>query len=290
VALERQSIERKDFPVARRGYDPHAVDAHLSALADEIEELKRAARAGPDTLASAVGEQIRAIVAAAETGAAEIRRQAEAQAREIREDASAAARATREQASTNAHEHVGRVSESTAGLLESLDAMERELAAMIGSLRTGTARLRADLESLERNLGELHDAVAPRLAPQPQATVAEAQTPERRRFSEQTEVAADSVGPPDHDRVPVDHDRVSADNHDRVPADHDQRPDEPEVPAAAVLDAGELSDDSDGARLVALNMALGGASRVDTDRYLAENFRLADRHRILDDVYATVER
>ena len=282
MALERQSIERKDFPVARRGYDPHAVDAHLSALADETEELKRAARAGPDTLASAVGEQIRAIVAAAETGAAEIRRQAEAQAREIREEASAAARATREQASSNAHEHIGRVSESTAGLRGRLDAMERELAAMIGSLRTGTARLRADLESLERNLSELHDAVAPWLAPQPATTVAEAQTPERRRFSEQTEVAADSVGPPDHDRVPADHDRVST--------DHDQRPDEPEVPAAAVLDAGELSDDSDGARLVALNMALGGAPRVETGRYLAENFRLADRHRILDDVYATVER
>ncbi|MDX6666975.1 MAG: hypothetical protein QOK04_355, partial [Solirubrobacteraceae bacterium] len=29
MALDRQSIEKKDFPVGRRGYDPQAVDAHL---------------------------------------------------------------------------------------------------------------------------------------------------------------------------------------------------------------------------------------------------------------------
>ena len=36
VALDRQSIEKKDFPIGRRGYDPDAVDAHLRLLADEI--------------------------------------------------------------------------------------------------------------------------------------------------------------------------------------------------------------------------------------------------------------
>ena len=43
MALDRQSIERKDFPLARRGYDPAAVDAHLTALADEVAELERSA-------------------------------------------------------------------------------------------------------------------------------------------------------------------------------------------------------------------------------------------------------
>src|SRR4051794_5981930 len=37
VALDRQSIEKKDFPIARRGYDPEAVDAHLERLAAEVE-------------------------------------------------------------------------------------------------------------------------------------------------------------------------------------------------------------------------------------------------------------
>ncbi len=36
-------------------------------------------------------------------------------------------------------------------------------------------------------------------------------------------------------------------------------------------------------------MALNGTSREETDRYLAENFDLADRGGLLDEVYATVE-
>ncbi len=48
-------------------------------------------------------------------------------------------------------------------------------------------------------------------------------------------------------------------------------------------------DDLDGARLVALNMALGGEPRERIDRYLAESFQLADRAKLLDEVYAAVE-
>jgi hypothetical protein len=47
-------------------------------------------------------------------------------------------------------------------------------------------------------------------------------------------------------------------------------------------------DDSEGARLIALNMALNGTPREETDRYLAENFQLADREKLLDEVYARV--
>ena len=50
-------------------------------------------------------------------------------------------------------------------------------------------------------------------------------------------------------------------------------------------------DDSDveGARLIALNMALNGEAREATDKYLAENFDLEDRDTLLDEVYASVE-
>src|SRR5947208_8371393 len=88
VALDRQSIEKKDFPIGRRGYDPDAVDAHLSALADEIDELKRSARRRSESLAAAASEQVRSIVEAAETTASDIQRQAEEEAREIRAEAS----------------------------------------------------------------------------------------------------------------------------------------------------------------------------------------------------------
>lgn len=47
--------------------------------------------------------------------------------------------------------------------------------------------------------------------------------------------------------------------------------------------------DLDGARLVALNMALEGHPRERTDAYLAERFQLDNRAKLLDEVYAAVE-
>lgn len=48
------------------------------------------------------------------------------------------------------------------------------------------------------------------------------------------------------------------------------------------------SRDLDGARLVALNMALNGDSREETGRYLAESFEIAEPERLLDEVYAAI--
>ena len=55
---------------------------------------------------------------------------------------------------------------------------------------------------------------------------------------------------------------------------------------AARAGAGGGRGDLDGARLVALNMALNGESRAETERYLAENFELPDRLKLIDEVYA----
>jgi hypothetical protein len=55
--------------------------------------------------------------------------------------------------------------------------------------------------------------------------------------------------------------------------------------ATSTPDSGDL----DGARLIALNMALNGESRAEADRYLAENFQLADRQKLIDEVYAAIE-
>jgi hypothetical protein len=63
------------------------------------------------------------------------------------------------------------------------------------------------------------------------------------------------------------------------------------VPAAAqpVEPEPDRVADVEGARLIALNMALNGQAREETDRYLAENFDLPDRAQLLDEVYATIE-
>jgi hypothetical protein len=52
------------------------------------------------------------------------------------------------------------------------------------------------------------------------------------------------------------------------------------------VEAPSASGDSEGARLIALNMALNGTPRAETDRYLAEHFVLDDREALLDEVYA----
>jgi hypothetical protein len=60
----------------------------------------------------------------------------------------------------------------------------------------------------------------------------------------------------------------------------------PKSPPAAPKDE---EADAEGARLIALNMALNGEPREATDKYLAENFNLSDRDTLLDEVYASVE-
>jgi hypothetical protein len=66
-------------------------------------------------------------------------------------------------------------------------------------------------------------------------------------------------------------------------------PDDDTTPAAGAAEASARpADDLDGARLVALNMALSGEPREQTDRYLADSFQLADRAKLLDEVYAAV--
>ena len=44
----------------------------------------------------------------------------------------------------------------------------------------------------------------------------------------------------------------------------------------------------EGARVIALNMALNGSSREETAHYLSENFELDHPEALLDEVYARV--
>jgi len=270
VALDRQTIEKKDFPIGRRGYDPDAVDNHLRALADEIDEFKRSARRRSESLAAAASEQVRSIVEAAETTAGDIQRQAEEEARDIRTEASHEAEATREHATGEAREYVGRVSESTSGMLERINAMENELNALIESLRTGSNRLNADLQLLEGNLASVKDAVVPRPrfepehqaqrpAGEPAPPAGEPAAPNGEPFEEAAGVAPAAGG-----EVLTDEAHAAQPRHTN-------------------------GGDDDGARLIALNMALNGTPRDETDRYLAENFRLTDRRGLLDEVYSSVD-
>jgi DivIVA domain-containing protein len=160
--LDRQTIEKKDFPIGRRGYDPEAVDAHLARVASEVDALRRASTDRPasagESLASVAASQVQAIVEAAETTAADIRRQAEQDARRASDDAEAAAERTRGEAVERAQTHVEAVAKASSLMLQRVGAMESEINALTESLRTGANRLTADLALLEGNMGELYEA------------------------------------------------------------------------------------------------------------------------------------
>jgi len=224
VALDRQSIARRDFPTNRRGYDPAAVDAHLAQLADEVEALQHRA-AEPATLSSQAGEQVKAIVQAAERGAQEIRASAEAEARE----------------------HIAHVTEAADRLRARIEQMERDVVALGIDLRTNAERLHNDLAELQAGVADISGAARETVAREPATAVP-------------------------------------------VPAVAAPAADEPEPaadePESAPPSSASGNGDAAAARIVALDMALSGTPREETDRYLAEHYDVPDRAALLDDVYA----
>lgn len=317
MELDRQSIEKRDFPIGRRGYDPAAVDAHLRDLAIAVEELGRTASRGADSLAATAGTQVQAIVAAAEAAAAEIESDARASAERVRAQAQSDAEQTRADAIAKAQAHVAAVGRATAKLLERVQSMDGETGALVDSLRTGATRLTGDLAAVESNMGELYDAASGRASGTGAGTVSavakEEPAPERPPHPDDAPpapVAASSeapTSPPDTPPAPV-----AAAQPAPVQSPPPQAPPIPQAPPTPLEPpippapppptppvpsaspsppehSAAENGDLDGARLVALNMALNGDSREEADRYLAENYEVADRAKLLDEVYAAIE-
>jgi len=209
VTLDRDSIVRRDFPTNRRGYDPAAVEAHLSALAGEIDALQRRS-SEPATLSEQAGEQVRAIVQAAERGAEEIRAIASAEAAE----------------------RVAHVTEAAEHLRARVEQMQADVTHVMSELRDEARRLRDDLEALRVDAARLGAA------------------------SEEASAEPAAAAPETAGVAPA-----------------------PEEPAAA-------NGDTAAARIVALDMALSGTPRDETDRFIAEHYDLRDRAALLDEVYA----
>ena len=207
MPLSRSSIQRSDFPTGRRGYDPAAVDAHLSAVADQVEALQRGAS---QPVAAAASEQVQRIVEAAERTAEQLRSEAGDEARE----------------------HVARVAAAAGELLEPRRRPERRPGRADGPHARGRRPPVGGAALARARGGRVR---------RPRGGGARGGNPSRR---------------PSPSRSP-----------------------EPEPEP-------ERAEDEEAARLVALDMALGGQPREETERYLAEHYRLAEPDRLLDDVYA----
>lgn len=276
--IDRQAIERRDFPIARRGYDPAAVDAHLRLLANEVEELQHELLDGgrESSLASTAGTQVQSILAAAEAAAADIEHQALEDATSVREDADRDAARTREQAIEQARAHVAAVTEATAVLLERVGSMDGEVSALVESLRSGAGRLADTLAAVDTNMDELYDAASGKAGSPTTRAVATAAEPP------QPVVPSPPMPAPPAPRPPAGPTAAA-------PASSEAGNGSVESGRGRSVASEPDGGDLDGARLIALNMALNGESRAETDRYLAENFQLADRQKLIDEVYAAIE-
>ncbi len=287
MTLDRQSIEKRDFPIARRGYDPAGVDAHLARIADELDQLRRETdRAATGGVAGSASTHVQAIVEAAESTAERLLREAQSEASELRERAAGDAQRARQEALEESREHVSKVGEQTTRMLQRVEAMDSELGGMIENLRTGVNRLVADLALLEGNIADLHEqhgGVAP------VASAASFVKDSAASFSPGPETDAEVVATetdPDVDAAiaePV----ATADAADAGLADlgDDDLSDLDLETSAETADR----DQEASARLIALDLALGGSSRDDIKDELTQLFALPDVDRLLDDVFTSID-
>jgi DivIVA domain-containing protein len=248
VPIDRPSIQRSDFPTVRRGYEPDAVDAHLRHVADEVESMRGR---GGQPVAAAASSRVQKILEAAETTADQLRAEAGEEARD----------------------HVHRVSTAARELLERLGAMHDELGAMMDRLREEAGRLSAELRSLEADVVEIappveDDPIDDQLPPVEELEVEEP--------AETEAVAAEAMA----EEAPVPPETEGAPETAAAKARAKRAP--KKKPRAKASAGGDEED----ARLVALDMALAGTPRDETQKYLAEHYTLADPAAVLDDVYA----
>jgi hypothetical protein len=248
--MDREQIIRSDFPTARKGYEPSAVDAHLRKLADFYAalEAEMARKPQSSSLAETAAERVGSIIEAAERKAAEIEGESRKQAEEL------LARARQE-----SREQVERAQAAAAKLVEQAEGL-RDAVAGLG--QEAGAQLRESMEGLGERLAEVRGAErpAPEVEPEP------ARVPEP---------MPEPMPEPTPERTPE-------------PTPQPEVEPEPARVPEPTPEGNGGGGDAQAARLVAMNMALDGSSREEIEKHLAETYGLRDASQLLDDVFSRV--
>ena len=170
-------------------------------------------------------------------------------------------RAIIEAAERETEAQLRRVQEAADGLAVRADEIERELERLAEGVRGAIRGLREDLKDLRGGAAAPDDP-----APEPVAkgaTLAHAEPPEEIKpaaeRSEDAELGA---------------------------AAETAAAETAAAETAAAEGGARAAPGNEGARVIALNMALNGSPREETAAYLADNFELDDPDALLDDVYA----
>jgi hypothetical protein len=193
----------------------------------------------------------------AAAAAAQVRAVLEA-AEQSAADLDASARAEAERIRAEAERDAAAAREAVSRLAERADELDRRLDELAGGVREAVAALKQDVERL-REAAEVSDAPV-------EDVPAVLEDPATR------------VDPEADDELIAEAEAVAGRGPE--PSEVDD-----ETPAVEVTVAVP-----EGARLIALKMALDGHPREETARYLDENFTLDDPDGLLDEVYAKAGR
>jgi hypothetical protein len=184
--------------------------------------------------------------------------------RGILEAAEQSAAELRAEAAEEIDVQLARAQAVAARLSERADQIEHSLQKLADSVREDLSALKADLEELRavgEGVGERRAAAErppqPPTEPRPEPRPVPPAEPPEPAAAEPLEPAA--AQPPGREPAAA----------------------EPAAPATP-----PRGDGHEGARVIALNMALNGSPRDETARYLAENFEIDDPEALLDEVYA----
>ena len=187
--------------------------------------------------------------------------------RAVLEAAEQSAAELRAEAAREIETQLERAEKVTERLSARAEQIERALESLTTTVTGELNALRADLEELRAVSESAGEESADAPAPEP---VTEVQPPVEAPEAEEEPAAVEE---PDAAEQP---DAAEAE----APAEPAHSPSAPPAPAG---------DGHEGARVIALNMALNGSSREETARYLSENFELDDPEALLDEVYARVD-
>lgn len=274
------------------------------------------------SIATDISVEVAAIVSAAESAAAAIRHRADQEAQARRREAEVEARGRLSRAAVEADqlvvERLRRISELSDSVVEraravvdqldQADEARRQLNGLLAALAKTAERVAQELDDRPDTGGTGAPPQAPvaRFAPPPQES-RQSTPPQEPRESSHVgtseggeaggDAASTAVTPPavEAERPPADEVRPLAAPAAPGPAEgqataevvHLARPPAVDAEPGAAPDSRQRREagDMDGARLVALQMAVAGSTRGEVATHLKREYHIAEPHGILDDVF-----
>jgi vacuolar-type H+-ATPase subunit H len=240
------------------------------------------------SFAGDASQRVQSIVSAAEAEAAGLLRDAEREAELIRREAQTEADRIVDEARRRADELVDErtrlLSELTDGVVERTEMLFERIDA--------TGHVRRQFDELLRSLGEASESVARESGTRRAAPRTAAHVPRTSAAHSSRPVAPPAPTPtPTHTARPASSIRPAVPTPEPAPAPPPHREPIPRPePVQSVPEPSRRVDDHsdarfDGARLVALQMAVAGSTREEVHAELQRAFRLTDPSSILDDVF-----